>query len=519
MKKLMYLVLFLTVFISVGLGEEVIPSMEAQADTLAQPTPINQIFPDSNFATVVAESFEPDKNVNDVVTSTDLSSVITVSGGNRNIQSIEGVQYLTGVRHLDLFSNYINNISPLANADLPNLVRLDLGYNQVSDFSPLISGDFPQFFSLNLQNNHINDISFLADVDFPLLNSLFLGGNQINDLTPLENAHFPILKTLELNTNEVRDIRPLTNGNFPEMTRLKLEENQIDDISSLASADFPKLEYLYLDDNQIMDISSLASADIPEISSLGLAHNQIADITPLANANCSKVEHLFLQNNQIANIEPLENATFTNLFSVYLENQTIINEPIPYQRTLTIENVVTTIDGSIVPPASITNGGQYTNPTIEWSLPNFIGEVSYTFNEPLSIGTWIYDSFSGTVIQPLAAPLATQEVVFNVDGIETREEVGIGTQLTEPAAPTKEGYTFTGWYDAPTGGNPWDFTTGKMPANDLTLYAQFTKNRYQVTFTIDGETTLQLMDYEAQLTEPAAPTKEGYTFTGWYDAP
>ncbi|WP_270997462.1 InlB B-repeat-containing protein, partial [Listeria seeligeri] len=85
--------------------------------------------------------------------------------------------------------------------------------------------------------------------------------------------------------------------------------------------------------------------------------------------------------------------------------------------------------------------------------------------------------------------------------------------------PTKEGYTFTGWYDAPTGGNPWDFTTGKMPANDLTLYAQFTKNCYQVTFTIDGETTLQLMDYEAQLTEPAAPTKEGYTFTGWYDAP
>ncbi|MBC1775305.1 InlB B-repeat-containing protein, partial [Listeria seeligeri] len=38
------------------------------------------------------------------------------------------------------------------------------------------------------------------------------------------------------------------------------------------------------------------------------------------------------------------------------------------------------------------------------------------------------------------------------------------------------GYTFTGWYDAKTGGNKWDFTTDKMPANDITLYAQFSKN-------------------------------------------
>ncbi|WP_410250607.1 InlB B-repeat-containing protein, partial [Listeria welshimeri] len=38
------------------------------------------------------------------------------------------------------------------------------------------------------------------------------------------------------------------------------------------------------------------------------------------------------------------------------------------------------------------------------------------------------------------------------------------------------GYTFTGWYDAPTDGTKWDFETDKMPANDMTLYAQFSKN-------------------------------------------
>ncbi|MBF2504484.1 InlB B-repeat-containing protein, partial [Listeria marthii] len=43
----------------------------------------------------------------------------------------------------------------------------------------------------------------------------------------------------------------------------------------------------------------------------------------------------------------------------------------------------------------------------------------------------------------------------------------------EPPIPTKEGYTFTGWYDAKTGGNKWDFSADKMPAEDVILYAQF----------------------------------------------
>ncbi|PRZ66578.1 internalin, partial [Listeria monocytogenes] len=79
-------------------------------------------------------------------------------------------------------------------------------------------------------------------------------------------------------------------------------------------------------------------------------------------------------------------------------------------------------------------------------------------------------------------------------------------------------YTFTGWYDAKTGGTKWDFTTNTMPARDLTLYAQFSVNSYQATFDVDGATTEETVDYQALLTEPTAPTKEGYTFTGWYDA-
>ncbi|EFR88973.1 internalin G, partial [Listeria marthii FSL S4-120] len=63
-----------------------------------------------------------------------------------------------------------------------------------------------------------------------------------------------------------------------------------------------------------------------------------------------------------------------------------------------------------------------------------------------------------------------------IDGTTTTQKVAYQALLNEPTAPTKAGYTFKGWYDAKTGGTKWDFATGKMPAENITLYAQFTKN-------------------------------------------
>ncbi|WP_180716734.1 InlB B-repeat-containing protein, partial [Listeria monocytogenes] len=110
-------------------------------------------------------------------------------------------------------------------------------------------------------------------------------------------------------------------------------------------------------------------------------------------------------------------------------------------------------------------------------------------------------------------------VTFNIDG--NTSEVKTVTEedlIPEPTNPTKQGYTFDGWYDAETGGNKWDFKTMKMPANDVTLYAHFTVSSYQVNFDIDGAVTNEAIVYDALLNEPATPTKQGYTFDGWYDA-
>lgn len=107
---------------------------------------------------------------------------------------------------------------------------------------------------------------------------------------------------------------------------------------------------------------------------------------------------------------------------------------------------------------------------------------------------------------------------FDKDGTTTTQTVNYDSLIQEPTAPTKVGYTFTGWYDAETGGNKWDFAANKMPAKNVTLYARFSTNAYTATFDTEGTTTTQAVDYDSLLTEPTAPTKDGYTFDGWYDA-
>ncbi|EHB5187696.1 InlB B-repeat-containing protein [Listeria monocytogenes] len=107
---------------------------------------------------------------------------------------------------------------------------------------------------------------------------------------------------------------------------------------------------------------------------------------------------------------------------------------------------------------------------------------------------------------------------FDKDGTTTTQTVNYDSLIQEPTAPTKDGYTFTGWYDAETGGNKWDFAANKMPAKNVTLYARFSTNAYTATFDKEGTTTTQAVDYDSLLTEPTEPTKDGYTFDGWYDA-
>ncbi|HRT81598.1 MAG TPA: InlB B-repeat-containing protein, partial [Oscillospiraceae bacterium] len=84
-----------------------------------------------------------------------------------------------------------------------------------------------------------------------------------------------------------------------------------------------------------------------------------------------------------------------------------------------------------------------------------------------------------------------------------------GTAITPPANPTREGYTFKGWNPA---------IPNTMPAENLELTAQWEINQYTVSFDSKGGSAVANIedDYGTQIQTPAAPTKEGHSFAGWY---
>ena len=120
----------------------------------------------------------------------------------------------------------------------------------------------------------------------------------------------------------------------------------------------------------------------------------------------------------------------------------------------------------------------------------------YTGNDPLTLYpvwtpnryTITFDTDGGSAIDPITADYSTA--------------------VTAPAAPTKTGYTFAGWDTE---------IPATIPAQNITVKATWTINRYTITFDTDGGSTIDPItaDYGTAVTAPAAPTKVGYIFSGW----
>ena len=83
-----------------------------------------------------------------------------------------------------------------------------------------------------------------------------------------------------------------------------------------------------------------------------------------------------------------------------------------------------------------------------------------------------------------------------------------GTEITAPANPTRKGYTFKGW----------DKEIPKtMPAENITVKAQWEINQYTITFDTNGGSEIApiTQDYGTEITAPDNPTRKAYTFKGW----
>ena len=97
------------------------------------------------------------------------------------------------------------------------------------------------------------------------------------------------------------------------------------------------------------------------------------------------------------------------------------------------------------------------------------------------------------------------------------QTVADGATATTPQDPTREGYVFAGWH---LDGIAFDFKLSVT--KDITLVATWTKVApvtHTVTFSDpEGKTTTpaQTVNDGATATAPQDPTRDGYTFDGWY---
>lgn len=127
---------------------------------------------------------------------------------------------------------------------------------------------------------------------------------------------------------------------------------------------------------------------------------------------------------------------------------------------------------------------------------------------------------------------STNAVSYNANGgsgAPASASAAFGSSVTvSSAVPTRTGFTFVGWNEA-SGGGSTSYASGdtfSMPAQSITLYAQWAAVNYLLSYDANGGTgqpLTQSIAYDPSSTNNAAvsatvPTRSGYDFLGWNTA-
>ena len=107
--------------------------------------------------------------------------------------------------------------------------------------------------------------------------------------------------------------------------------------------------------------------------------------------------------------------------------------------------------------------------------PNDDGSVTIPGGSTVQTGDGTSITFppEGGTLDPDGTVVYTVTVTFNSQGGSevASKDINVNNPVEEPAAPTRSGYSFRGWYTAASGGEWWDFS--KPVTADMTLYAQW----------------------------------------------
>ena len=165
------------------------------------------------------------------------------------------------------------------------------------------------------------------------------------------------------------------------------------------------------------------------------------------------------------------------------------------------------------------NSGNVTGYTygVGATLPTDVTRTGYTFK-----GWYDNENLTGSPVTAIGgAEMGNKEywakweinqytITFDTNGGSEIAPItqDYGTQIAAPANPTRKGYTFKGWdKEIPE----------TMPAENITVKAQWEINQYTITFDTNGGSDIApiTQDYGTEITVPDNPTRKGYTFKGW----
>ena len=156
------------------------------------------------------------------------------------------------------------------------------------------------------------------------------------------------------------------------------------------------------------------------------------------------------------------------------------------------------------------------NPTaIGYTFDNWYTAASggsvFDFNNPITTPATIYAHWLRNYTVSFAAGAGS-----GVSGMPSSQTVASGRKVNEPSAPTRNGYTFVGWY---YNGSEFDFNT--PITGSITLTAQWSQNTTTVTYRSNIAATnmpsQRNVNVGSRITRPAVtPVAEGYTFDNWY---
>ena len=171
-----------------------------------------------------------------------------------------------------------------------------------------------------------------------------------------------------------------------------------------------------------------------------------------------------------------------------------------------------------------TNGGLPTLSSIDYTIESDsftlqeITKVGYTFDGWYNGETKVTEITTGTygnmtLVAKWTADLYTisYDLADGVNNPENPTSYTIESGLITLKDPTKEGYTFAGWFN----GEQLITTIDSNTLENISLTAKWTVNSYKLTFDVDGNLTEKTFKYGESVTAIENPTKVGHTFTGW----